>query len=178
MVMSRARSSSARSGGTGSALETATIAPLGRSRRAASRFSGTARVAEVPIATSTSILWQKDLEIQEYTDPDNDPMIPHTIVLKPGLVVHTIYNGYWFWSRPSFVDLWHDFARRHARDSPRLGPEQARAPRSVGRRRLGTLPRLGQAGGGAERRLMSATICRARPRRSPGRQGVTGEQRK
>ncbi len=24
-------------------------------------------------------------------------MIPHTIVLKPGLVVHSVYNGYWFW---------------------------------------------------------------------------------
>ena len=26
---------------------------------------------------------QKDLDIQEYTDPHNDPMIPHTLVLKP-----------------------------------------------------------------------------------------------
>jgi peroxiredoxin len=51
---------------------------------------------------------QRDLEIQEYTDPDNDPMIPHTLVLKPGLVVHTVYNGYWFWGRPSVQDLWHD----------------------------------------------------------------------
>jgi peroxiredoxin len=51
---------------------------------------------------------QKDLDMQEYTDPENDPMIPHTLVLKPGLVVHTIYNGYWFWGRPSVHDLWHD----------------------------------------------------------------------
>jgi peroxiredoxin len=51
---------------------------------------------------------QKDLDIQEYTDPDHDPMIPHTIVFKPGLVVYRIYNGYWFWGRPSFNDLWHD----------------------------------------------------------------------
>ncbi len=28
-------------------------------------------------------------------------MIPHTLVLKPGLVVHRVYNGYWFWGRPS-----------------------------------------------------------------------------
>src|SRR6202012_4744543 len=27
---------------------------------------------------------QKDLEIQEYTDPYHDPMIPYTFVLKPG----------------------------------------------------------------------------------------------
>jgi len=51
---------------------------------------------------------QQDLDIQEYTDPQNNPMIPHTIVLKPGLVVHRIYNGYWFWGRPSFYDLWRD----------------------------------------------------------------------
>jgi peroxiredoxin len=51
---------------------------------------------------------QQDLDIQEYTDPDHDPMIPHTLVLKPGLIVHSIYNGYWFWGRPSVVDLWHD----------------------------------------------------------------------
>ena len=51
---------------------------------------------------------QKDLAIQEYTDPEHDPMIPHTLVLKPGLVIHSIYNGYWFWGRPSAVDLWHD----------------------------------------------------------------------
>ena len=53
-------------------------------------------------------LVQRDLEIQEYTDPDNDPMIPHTLVLKPGLVVHSVYNGYWFWGRPSVYDLWRD----------------------------------------------------------------------
>ena len=51
---------------------------------------------------------QKDLDIQEYTDPEHDPMIPHTLVLKPELVIHKIYNGYWFWGRPSFYDLWED----------------------------------------------------------------------
>jgi peroxiredoxin len=51
---------------------------------------------------------QKDLDIQEYTDPDHDPMIPHTLVLKPGLIVHSVYNGYWFWGRPSVDELWHD----------------------------------------------------------------------
>jgi len=51
---------------------------------------------------------QQDLDIQEYTDPENDPMIPHTLVLKPGLVIHSIYNGYWFWGRPSVDDLWRD----------------------------------------------------------------------
>ena len=51
---------------------------------------------------------QKDLEIQEYTDPHHDPMIPHTLVLEPGLIVYKIYDGYWFWGRPSPQDLRHD----------------------------------------------------------------------
>ena len=51
---------------------------------------------------------QKDLDIKEYTDPYHDPMIPYTLVLKPGLVIQRIYNGYWFWGRPSVADLWHD----------------------------------------------------------------------
>ena len=48
---------------------------------------------------------QQDLDIQEYTDPEHDPMIPHTLVLKPGLVIHSVYNGYWFWGRPSVFEL-------------------------------------------------------------------------
>jgi peroxiredoxin len=51
---------------------------------------------------------QKDLEIQEYADPHHDPMLPHTLVLKPGLVIYSIYNGYWFWGRPSVEDLRRD----------------------------------------------------------------------
>ena len=51
---------------------------------------------------------QKDLEIQEYTDPYHTPMIPHTFVLEPGLVIYTIYNGYWFWGRPSPEELRQD----------------------------------------------------------------------
>jgi peroxiredoxin len=51
---------------------------------------------------------QKDLDIQEYTDPQHDPMIPYTFVLEPGLVIHSIYNGYWYWGRPSNEDLRRD----------------------------------------------------------------------
>lgn len=51
---------------------------------------------------------QQDLDIKEYTDPTHDPMIPYTLVLKPGLVIHRIYNGYFFWGRPSNEDLWRD----------------------------------------------------------------------
>jgi hypothetical protein len=48
---------------------------------------------------------QKDLDMQEYTDPEHNPMIPYTLVLKPGLLIYSIYNGYWFWRRPSVIDL-------------------------------------------------------------------------
>ncbi|TDD68610.1 redoxin domain-containing protein [Jiangella aurantiaca] len=64
--------------------------------------------AQWPFLSDPERTVQRDLDIQEYTDPADDPMIPHTLVLKPGLVVHSVYNGYWFWGRPSTVDLWHD----------------------------------------------------------------------
>jgi peroxiredoxin len=51
---------------------------------------------------------QKELEIEEYTDSEHNPMIPHTLVLEPGLVVYKIYNGYWYWGRPSAQDLRED----------------------------------------------------------------------
>ena len=51
---------------------------------------------------------QKDLDIAEYTDPLHNPMIPHTIVLEPGLIIHKIYMGYWFFGRPTVEELRHD----------------------------------------------------------------------
>src|SRR3954454_2144447 len=70
--------------------------------------------AQWPFLSDPERTVQKDLDIQEYTDRDNDPMIPHTLVLEPGLVVYSIYNGYWFWGRPSVEDL-----RRDLRDVTR-----------------------------------------------------------
>jgi len=51
---------------------------------------------------------QKDLDIAEYTDPTHNPMIPHKLVLEPGLVVYKIYNGYWFFGRPTVEELRQD----------------------------------------------------------------------
>jgi peroxiredoxin len=48
---------------------------------------------------------QRDLDIVEYTDPQHNPMIPHTLVLEPGLIVYSVYNGYWYWGRPSPAEL-------------------------------------------------------------------------
>ena len=41
-------------------------------------------------------------------------MIPYTFVLEPGLRIYSIYNGYWYWGRPSNEDL-----RRDLRDITR-----------------------------------------------------------
>jgi peroxiredoxin len=48
---------------------------------------------------------QQDLDIAEYTDPLHNPMIPHTLVLEPGLKVYKVYNGYWFFGRPTIEEL-------------------------------------------------------------------------
>jgi hypothetical protein len=61
--------------------------------------------AQCPFLADPRRIVQKDLDIQEYTDPHHDPMIPHTLVLKPGLEIFKIYNGYWYWGRPSIEEL-------------------------------------------------------------------------
>ena len=42
--------------------------------------------AHWPFLSDAGRTVQKDLDIAEYTDPDHNPMIPHVIVLEPGLV--------------------------------------------------------------------------------------------
>ncbi len=50
----------------------------------------------------------EDLQITEYTDEEHLPVIPHTFVLEPGLKIFKIYNGYWYWGRPSTAELHQD----------------------------------------------------------------------
>jgi peroxiredoxin len=57
--------------------------------------------AHWPFLSDQQRVLQRELEIREYTDPEHDPMIPHTLLLEPGLVVHQIYMGYWYWGRPT-----------------------------------------------------------------------------
>jgi peroxiredoxin len=64
--------------------------------------------AHWPFLSDTRRIVQKDLDIAEYTDPVHNPMIPHTLVLEPGLVIHKIYNGYWFFGRPTLEELRQD----------------------------------------------------------------------
>ena len=74
--------------------------------------------AQWPFLSDAGSIVQKDLDIQEYTDPEHDPMIPHTLVLKPGLVIHSVYDGYWFWGRPSIVTSGTTCAPSRARSAP------------------------------------------------------------
>lgn len=65
--------------------------------------------ARWPFLSDTGRVVQQDLEIREYTDPEHDPMVPYTIFLGPGLVVHSVFNGYWYWGRPTPEELRQQF---------------------------------------------------------------------
>ena len=74
----------------------------------------------------------RGLEIQEYTDPKHNPMIPHTVVLELGLLLHKIYNGYWSLGRPSATELWQDLRDIACRIRPDRDPRPTRAERELG----------------------------------------------
>ena len=99
--------------------------------------------AQWPFLSDPGRTVQQDLDIAEYTDPEHNPMIPHTLVLKPGLVIHSVYNGYWFWGRPSFYDLWHDLRAATAEIRPDWDLSTPGLRASLGRGRLLEVSRLG-----------------------------------
>ena len=61
--------------------------------------------ASWPFLSDPDRVIQKDLDIKEFTDEPHDPMIPHTFVLEPGLGIFKVYNGYWYWGRPTMAEL-------------------------------------------------------------------------
>jgi peroxiredoxin len=64
--------------------------------------------AQFPFLSDPERTVRSDLDIVEYTDPVHDPMVPHTFVLAPGLQICSIYNGYWYWGRPTVEELHRD----------------------------------------------------------------------
>src|ERR1700734_3196253 len=64
---------------------------------------------------------QRDLDIVEYTDAQHNPMIPHTLVLEPGLVIYSVYNGYWYWGAAGARRAARGPARCYREGAPRLG---------------------------------------------------------
>jgi peroxiredoxin len=89
-----------------------------------------------PFLSDPGRIVQKDLDIAEYTDPEHNPMIPHTFVLEPGLRIFKIYNGYWFWGRPSNEDLRHDLREitRKIRSDWNISTPEMRAKWDSGQR--------------------------------------------
>ena len=95
--------------------------------------------AHWPFLSDAGRIVQKDLDIAEYTDPVHNPMIPHVIVLEPGLVIYKIYNGYWFFGRPTLEDLRPGPTRGYQEMPPGLGHHNARTQSGVAARPQGTL---------------------------------------
>src|ERR1700723_2415174 len=89
--------------------------------------------AHWPFLSDPRRVVQKDLDIAEYTDPTHNPMIPHVIVLEPGLVIHKIYNGYWFFGRPTMEELRQDL-RAVLKNAGRTGTSQRPNSKRRGRK--------------------------------------------
>lgn len=52
--------------------------------------------------------WLPRLGLEEATDPTHRPYSPTVVVLKPDMVVQAVYDGYWFWGRPTLEELRQD----------------------------------------------------------------------
>jgi len=50
----------------------------------------------------------EQLDLRESTDTVHDPYLPTVFTLHPDLMIHRIYNGYWFWGRPTMEELRRD----------------------------------------------------------------------
>jgi peroxiredoxin len=67
--------------------------------------------AHWPFLVDEQLEVRTHFEIDEYTDTHHaNAVVPHTLVLAPGLVIDKVYVGYWFWGRPSVYQLWDDLA--------------------------------------------------------------------
>jgi peroxiredoxin len=53
-------------------------------------------------------VWIEELGLRETTDTLNNPYLPTVFVVDPNLRVHSSYNGYWFWGRPTNEELRQD----------------------------------------------------------------------
>lgn len=50
-----------------------------------------------------------ELGLRETTDLLNNPYRPASFTLSPDLTIRSVFNGYWFWGRPTMEELRHDF---------------------------------------------------------------------
>jgi peroxiredoxin len=94
--------------------------------------------AHWPFLSDVRRVVQKDLDIAEYTDPPHNPMIPYVFVLEPGLVIHKLYNGYWFFGRPTVEELRQDLRAvlRKCRPDWDISTPELKAAWAEGRREI------------------------------------------
>lgn len=64
--------------------------------------------AHWPFLSDETRATQTELDLLEHTDTEHHPYVPTVFVLLPSLKIHSVYNGYWFWGRPSLAELWRD----------------------------------------------------------------------
>jgi peroxiredoxin len=73
--------------------------------------------------SDSELVVRKHFGIDEYTDTHHDnAVVPHTLILSPGLVIEKVYVGYWFWGRPSNDQLWADIGEVLARTKADFDP--------------------------------------------------------
>lgn len=53
-------------------------------------------------------VWLDVLGLREKTDTLHNPYLPTVFVIDPNLRIHSTYNGYWFWGRPTTEELRQD----------------------------------------------------------------------
>jgi peroxiredoxin len=79
--------------------------------------------AYFPFLADPELEVQRALDIREYTDTHHEnAVVPHTLILSPGLVIEKAYVGYWFWGRPTPEQLWADLGEVFARTKPDFDP--------------------------------------------------------
>lgn len=59
--------------------------------------------------SDTDRQWTDQLHLRETTDTTHHPYTPTVFVLRPNLQIQSVYNGYWYWGRPTNEELRLDF---------------------------------------------------------------------
>lgn len=52
--------------------------------------------------------YQGELDLLETTDLEHRPYVPTVFTLFPDLTIRSVYDGYWFWGRPTEEELRRD----------------------------------------------------------------------
>jgi peroxiredoxin len=61
---------------------------------------------------------QRRLHLREATDTVYEPYLPRVFTLRPDLVIHAVYDGYWYWGRPTLEELRRDLRAISAQVRP------------------------------------------------------------